>query len=777
MEVLQFGSLNLLDATAQFREQGWTLQYTVDTDRLVFGIPLVFTGPSADAAEDNYRAVAATLRQAVRAARRQSLADLLALTVGQQTTTPLDFPVMAGTLDRPASRYAAGFPFRATLTLECLPEGLGAPVTVSLGTIQNGQAAAVYLASVAGDERALVTEVRAVDQSLNGKVAQRLRIGVATGMGASSTDFAPRTDATAAGSGTSSTDATAIGGAVARGTLTPGADFVTLARAVQPSVPLNAGLFDAWLRVKDNAAPLAQPSALSGAFLGQVFRIIQVATDPEGISTTTTRTPVWLQSTIDGNTLLLIVKWNNDAAPPTVTAPDGWILLASVNASTASVPAVAVYIQENAPAQSGAVTVTWSTAVAYKSAVLLEVDGLAVANTLHAASSSTTATGQLPFTDPAGQTIPLAVEQEFVLYVVGANAAPGTGSTTTPRLNEYSGWNQGSELADVNSLGVAWRQATTSTVAGAPNALPGVTVALNASPSTITSIVKLGLAFLPDEANPDYTLRHATFQLQVRPIDIANTPGNASGIITVSVPVNNGAILLNWGSVPGSISHWEIGWERGEGWRSIVTTDAATSFTLTTEDGATLMAGPFPTSGASATPSRVRAVAGLSSGLTVEREDGVACGAAGAQRLVNLGPLQLGAEVGGVDYLSGVDVQARNGGGPSNTVDIDALFWFPHDAPQLTVEWPTLDLAVKRTWVVATRADGRVAAVLLDSSTSAEQGRPRITRAPLEIGPGPTLLPVTIDTAGGVSDVTGDVRVALTLTYRSRFHWQKGAAS
>lgn len=784
------GAISLTDPARAFLEGGraedWGRYLSpprAGDETGVITLPLMLAGATADDAWTNYRAVYAMLAQAARGAGATPSGPRVSLGVQLGGTVMLFYDVVDGDLT-PGERAAANR-LRATLTLECLPYPRGAPdARAATATITNGAAAAsIFVGGVRGDVEALV-RLTLTDVSTNGKVIQAVRVGRRSGLGLTSGAYPVALDATATGAGATTTDAGSLGGAFARATLAPGGAFAGVARATHGATAYQSGRTALWARVRDNATPLGQPGALTGAALGQDLRVAQSAVSAPAASSSSVAVS-WPRATSDGGLLLAVAHWVNAATPQTVAVAGGgvWSLLASDGAGVANRAALAIYWQQDAAATSGAVTATWSAAATLAGLHILEVAGAAPDNALHAVAvgpkkgDATTPGLQFFTTDSAGQQadIPLAAATEFVLYAFGTDA------NIASNTNAFGAWNAATETADARGLGVAYRVARASTVVGASNAIPGVSVAVAEINAGLQSLARLGLAFLPDAANPDYALPAGAYQVRVVAVDAAGNRGNASGTTTVVVPSNGSAAQLTWTAPAGAVAYYEVHWDRGNGPRYVVTPGAVTGYTLSREDGAIAEAALPAASGATASPSRLRAVTATASGATPRAYDAVEAGAPGQFRPVRLGvvddPPALTAD-DGTTVGGQVTVEAAGGGGPAATLDVDALWRFPADEPSIELAAPAHDLGARRAWVYETRRDLRRRAAWLDPAAgNAEAGAPRV-QGRLTLAPGDNLLLVMADVGdaanGVVADVT-DCKFTVQITVTPRYRFQTGA--
>ena len=111
-----------------------------------------------------------------------------------------------------------------------------------------------------------------------------------------------------------------------------------------------------------------------------------------------------------------------------------------------------------------------------------------------------------------------------------------------------------------------------------------------------------------------------------------------------------------------------------------------------------------------------------------------------------------------------LDIQGMSGTGTvANTLDVDAVWLFPHDEPQFVAEFAGLANTALLEWVLFTRPDGRSGCVLRDSSGNILGMANSV--GSLLLAPGNQSLVVLVEREGGVHDVTNtQLQVQLTTT-------------
>lgn len=415
----------------------------------------------------------------------------------------------------------------------------------------------------------------------------------------------------------------------------------------------------------------------------------------------------------------------------------------------------ALFYRQDAPASSGSQTVTFDRAVV-ATCRLIEYTNVATSAALESVvigDSVQTINGVGPADQPSEH------DDTLALGVFGAYET----STT------WSGYSGGfSEIGESNGLAVAEAfadQVTNWSVAA-------VLSTFDPSASILAVFNKAVAA-----TDPPGDLEPGTYSFRVRAIDSSGNHSNATSSHNRVVNVQGSAVNVTWvaPSPAGEVSYYELYWSRSGVVRKLNTPTNATSFLLTSEEFAAVVAALPETTGATPSPNWLRARVGLDSGGTAAQL--LVRTARGSDfHLVHFGTLDLPGAFSRFDGEAPdwrIEIQALSGGGPAADVDIDALWLFHHDEPQLIVE-ATEEITTPTLWVIEQRPDGRIAAWLEDA-LGVVVGSVNVV-GELSLAPGLNFLTIAAEQASGEFELT-DTAFEIELSHAPGYMAQIGDGS
>lgn len=278
-----------------------------------------------------------------------------------------------------------------------------------------------------------------------------------------------------------------------------------------------------------------------------------------------------------------------------------------------------------------------------------------------------------------------------------------------------------------------------------------------------------------------FDLDAGTYAVRVQAVNNAGDEGRATNSASPVIPHDGGGLLLSWTAPSATgISHYRITVQDPDGaiWQAD-TADSSTSYMVTSLDGwEQVSALPGTLAGDyTASPAIVLVTVGtddMTASTTTPLLNYEQVGVFRTE-VDNLGAWHLAPREGiwaqlppqeqmadGSQPDWAVEVFATNAGGPSATIDIDALNLIS-DESGITLWLPGMDLTTPRTWVVETRRDGSVVAWLEDGSGGfvgqvATSGRGLLPSA------GDNVVSIVADQADGVSVIdNAQFTVAFTL--------------
>jgi hypothetical protein len=249
--------------------------------------------------------------------------------------------------------------------------------------------------------------------------------------------------------------------------------------------------------------------------------------------------------------------------------------------------------------------------------------------------------------------------------------------------------------------------------------------------------------------------------------------------ITPAVPVRlikegssgTGRVILTWPVVPHVADH-DVYWKRGSNaYLHLATGSALGTYTHATEAGG-IAGNPPKTADATVANALVRATTRLPAGATIREYPWVSC------RLSNdtWEPLLLmvdtlppqGRGESSLSAASIVGIEAISSGTNTPTLDVDSVLLIPFDDGQYAEAWyRTDDLATQRTWVFDPDRSGGQRAYLTDGSGTLI-GPLDATPDALTAGPGPAIIAVAAQKAGGIWPIT-NCQVQLRVTVFPRY--------
>lgn len=762
--------LNLLDTTRVWLARPSSISAPDpapgDRTRLVT-LLLNLTGASMDALWDTIRDINGKLTQARNAAGAYGLGTPVTLSIQWDTSHWIYFDVLDGRFSPPdPNMTSAGMgtqgsvidlfpvPFiqGALLTLTCLPAIRGDTITVSTsGTINLGTSCVLSVPSIPGDLDALV-KLSLTDVSTGGDVINRLRIGTRSLPNMLATDFAPIVALSPAGSGGGLSDATAIGGSCAR--LSASGAWQTIASATQPEAIDTTGLFDVWLRARDQTANLGAPSNLQVATNSGITRV-QSKTAP--VTGGTSLAPSWQRATTAGNLLVLTVA--TEGATTGITVPGGWTSAVTKQGSGSG--QVAIYYQANAAAQSGSVSVTLGTADTAQASII-EYAFIVTSSPLDkTASNSGSTTGSLS----TGSTATTAQAYELCVGVLAGKNGGGTEPFITSGTSGYS-------PVAFGTLGVSGNWFVYGTNDSVRTTAAAQSASANVSGAFATTYAA-AIATFKGVTTSQPALTSGTYTFAITAVDSLGNQSLPSAEQTITVGSNQ-IVTLSWQAGAGTPSQYRVYFEVSGTWNYLATGSTTTTLLMYTTTGET--AGSPPTS-TTFLPSELRAQIGLASGDVLYTQDAHRTVVGNSTwEMVYLGTLPLPPSVASqssnVPLPWQLAIQGKNLAS-TPTLDVDAVWLIPHDEPQVQATyWDSsnnpMTLTTQSVWEIETRRDLRTRAILRGTGSGNPEAGQLSSTGALTVKPGNALFVFLPEIAGGVSDINTALTVSLAITPRFR---------
>jgi hypothetical protein len=745
-------------------------------------VPVHFRGQTSNNMAQNYQRLARKLEQAAKAWWERDTSKRVTFTWQPRTTTPVYFDVIGGELTpvriNPLSKSA-----ECTMLLNVLPYPRGETVTDAVtGTLTNGSAQFLR-PNVLGDYPALV-KLSLTDTSTSG-VINRIRLALRSERGISALeDFDPWVDAVALSPGAATADATAFGGTYIHDT-TADTSWSNLARLVMPSGSLNRGRRDLWARIWDTATAMAQPTLGSATVTApsavttttqNYARITPGASgNGRGVSAITDQvTANWSGTTTAGSLLLAIGYLQVVSGTPVAPTGGGtWKLLTTITliSEAGNEMYLYVYYQRNATAQSG--TVTWGWGGADPSALnpmSLRLQELKDADLIFDLSSAT---------DTANTSEPVGIQPDDTSFtnemILSLFTVPGA-NTTDPTDFWYGGYEP---LFGGNSFVGGY---TIIDNAGTTPSIPKVRL-----DATYNASLNLNLHIKPvrtesslveyQDPTPGEVLAGA-YAFRVQAADALGVLSDASASINATPTLDRSAITLSWTAPVGSIAYYKITYSFAGRCYYLYTIDASTTYTFTTTEGHPETTGLPATTGAVGSPARLKVRLGTTGSLSTALSDANEVGltGAGAWRMVKIAGAKdlppVGQHLNGSQPEWAIELQARSVNGLDVVVRVDALWLAPHDEWQATLEYPTLDLATKRRWVVESDLTGRsMTGWLENTGTGAESGRV-VSAGSFLLEPGDNIIALLLEQADELASLSASCTVVLS--YTPRYDWIDG---
>jgi hypothetical protein len=696
---------------------------TIEQDGTV-SLPLVLLDRNQDrvALRDTYQRIQTVLDECRREHQAGRIGGQLMLSI--RGSQPVMYYVQRGHID-PAAVIADEYYLEVVVTLECLPVGYGDVITIpESGVITNGDGTLVRIPDVPGSADALV-RLYVRDESTNGAVINRLRMGRVSGHDIEADAFTPVLEPEPVGSGSWASDdpEDANPSDFVRVITTPA--WQRFATITKPAGDRNAGMLNILPRVRSSAPFLTAPGGVQATSV-EGFSRQQLAAfnDAQGTSPTS-RTVNLNQPTTEGRLLMALVH-DTEGNAATLGFPTGWQIAESeINAGNFG---VYLYYYPNNPGDIESVAITSTGSRLF---IMIEewrgADG--VASPLDVTASNSEASS---LTHPTGTTA-MTAQANAIARAVHNGSGGGSYFYT-------SGWTVTS--GNNNQMHAYKILDSTQTVAG------------EMLTTATASSVNLVAVFKGTEASP-VSMPAGTYSIRIVPYDANDDLGQPSETVTITLP-SVGAIDLDWNAVSSDgLAGYNVFFKRGvQAWK-FFDAGTVTSFRLETEDGAT-EATPTVTQ----EPGQLMARIGLgtsgeimSDGSVIELTE-----AADTWHTINAGAMpqpMIAQLLDDVPSSWRLDLLARHpsGGWP---VDIDMAWQMPHDEPQVVLTAVSTDgaqmaLDSPATWRLDLRADGRVSAVLLDSSTGAPIGTVRRDGG-FRLRHGDNHIVIEASVQGGVSD-------------------------
>jgi hypothetical protein len=714
-------------------------------------IPVHFRGTTSNDMAQNYQRLVRKVRQAEKAWWERATDKRITFTWQPRTTTPVYFDVIGGSLT-PLHINPGSHSGECQMTLQVLPYARGETVTDTVtGTLTNGSAQ--FLRSeIIGDHPALVN-LTITDTSPTGAI-NRIRVALRSEQGIDALgDYDPWVDTAALSPGAAQADATCFGGTYIHAT----SDLTTwanLSRSVMPAGVLNRGRRDVWARVYDAATAMAAQTSPTAVAQRQTAVRRQGASDGAGPITVS-----WGSTTLSGSTLVGIVGGANTAGTPMSAGgtPGGYSLVSALDSNidkngvaTAQDAFGAAYVAQNAAAMSGSValSVTGET-LGMEFASIMELTNVTGMIGEMGAVAGIKATDIPTFSPPSVPCI-------LVAYAVGSDALPTIGGGF-------------SAVASAGFLAVAMKRVTT----------PGefrLSVSTAGSGAVLCNVMAFGEIEVPDP----YSLDAGAYSFRAQAVDPNGVLSNASGTFSVTLTQDQEAALLGWTAPTGTVSYYKITYSLDGVFYYFNTPTNATSYLLTNTDGHPSASGFPATTGAAATPARMRVRMGTLGTVTADLIDldEVVLTGDGTWKFVKLASAKdlppVGMHLNGSRPEWVIETQVRSANGLSVTVRIDALWIIPHDEWQATLEVadPAFNLTTPRRWVVETDRSGRSMSGWLENiGSGVESGQVNCAGAFL-LEPGDNIILLAFEGPAEVVDLT--LRCTVQVSWTPRYDWMAG---
>jgi hypothetical protein len=714
-------------------------------------IPVHFRGTTSNDMAQNYQRLVRKLRQAEKAWWERATDKRVVFTWQPRTTIPVYFDVTGGSLT-PLHINPGSHSGECQMTLQVLPYARGETVTDTVtGTLTNGSAQFLR-PQIIGDHPALV-KMTITDTSPTGAI-NRIRVALRSERDISALgDYDPWVDAAALSPGASQADATCFGGTYIHETISSTA-WSNLSRSVMPAGVLNRGRRDVWARILDTATAMSAPSIGGPTAQRAVASRRQGAADGAG-----PLTPTWPSATLTGSTLVAILGAANAAgsAMDVGATPAGYSLMSALNSdvdrngvAAATDAFGAAYIAENAASVTGVVSLSATgESLGQEAAGIMEL-----INTTGMIGEMGAVAGFRP-TD-----IPLFTPPEapclLVAYAVCATATPVIGGGFTTIMSS-------------TFLTIAVKRVT--------NTSPfRLAVTVSGSGACLCNVMAFGETEVPDS----YALDAGAYTFRVQAVDPNGVLSNASGSASITVTQDQEALLLGWSAPLGTVAYYKVTYSLDGKFYYFYTPTNATTYLLTSTEGHPSASGLPATTGAAATPARMRVRMGTLGTVTADLIDldEVVLTGDGTWKFVKLASAKdlppVGMHLNGSRPEWVIETQVRSANGLAVTVRIDALWIIPHDEWQATFEIadPALSLSTPRRWVVETDRSGRSMTGWLENTGSGvESGQVNCAGA-FMLEPGDNIILLAFEGPAELVDLT--LRGTVQLSWTPRYDWMAG---
>lgn len=620
------------------------------------------------------------------------------------------------------------------------------------GTITSGDT--IWIEDVPGNTDA---DVRLVLRETGASHAiERFIIGRRAYPGLTAADWTPRLDLAEGADGLNVAAAGSYGGVTNRAVLPNGDPWQEIAVAAPSAGAAERGDYDLYLRAVDVPAVLPAPAITSAT---PALQTPVVGTKSTGTTSGTTGAvaATWSGTTPAG--ALLVAAMRTDTTHPHI-APADWIPAGYYVLTGAQT--VSLWVIPASPARSGTETFTMSGGSGTTIAARLD---------LFSVTHVRPTDSLIDYAASGGSSVTIALDpDDGPVFVVQALAAPSNGD------NQFSGYPASmTEQWDTTGLAVATGVIVYETTTGSSSSQPRSEIRQyrrGAGGSTLVSTIVGWFAiegFTPGDSVPA-----ATYTVRLVANDVTGNPSNAA-TASVVVPFDSNAITVVW-TPPAAADFASYTLAVSDGvtvWSTLV--DAGeTSYTIHDLAALAEIAALPATSGATATPSLVRAVARFRDGTTdLDWTEAVRLAPTTNPQWIRVGPLTLPpTALARVTSPGDYDIvlEGQNGGGADGTLAFDTAYLVARCEPCVDVRAEEVPAGTGAEWIIETQRDGALGAEIGDLTTHVRIA-PATTDGVLRLAPGRNALtPLTEGTGGAVLGRT----FTASLVISPRFYLQAG---